>query len=75
MHTFYSTSEISLAELHRIFKNVLFVLAHLSRWLIGECIVYTGIRRPSVNILKLLLLSRGPIYLIFHAYSTYRCGV
>ena len=31
-------------------------LAHLSRRLIGELIVYTGIRRPSVNIFKRHLL-------------------
>ena len=31
-------------------------LAHLSRRLIGELIVYKGIRRPSVNIFKRHLL-------------------
>ena len=32
------------------------ILAHLSRRLIGELIVYEGIRRPSVNIFKRYLL-------------------
>ena len=40
-------------------------LAHLSSRLIGEALVYTGIRRPSVNIFKRLLL-RSRVADTFH---------
>ena len=55
---------------------VLFFLAHLSRRLIGELIVYEGIRRPSVvrpSVVRLSTFSNDisseavrPILFIFH---------
>ena len=37
-------------------RSIFLFLAHLSRRLMGELIVYQSLRRPSVNIFKHLLL-------------------
>ena len=50
------------------FKNFTVFLAHLSRSLIGELLVYRGIRRPSVINISNDFFSEaaGQILLIFH---------
>ena len=67
-----SKSGLRHFRLFQFVSVVLLLLAHLSRRLIGELLVYRGIRRPSV-VRRLSTFSNdissraaGPILLIFH---------